>query len=42
VLTSVADGPPETASLVVRDLSAEGRDLLEEIADFVLGPFGWD
>jgi hypothetical protein len=42
VLTCVADGPPGTTTDVVRDLSLGGRDLLEEIADFVLGPFGWE
>jgi hypothetical protein len=44
VLTCVADGPPGTAATVVAQVSGltGGRDTLEEIADFVLGPFGWE
>ena len=44
VLTCVADGPPGTAATVVAQVSGltGGRDTLDEIADFVLGPFGWE
>jgi MucB/RseB N-terminal domain len=44
VLTCVADGPPGAAATVVAEVSglAGARDTLEQIADFVLGPFGWE
>lgn len=44
VLTAVADGPEETARAVVSDLSGstDKHDVLDDVADFVLGPFGWE
>jgi hypothetical protein len=44
VLTAVADGPPGVAKAVVADLANLDRDrnTLEEIADYILGPFGWE
>jgi hypothetical protein len=44
VLTAVADGPPGAARAVVADLAGLelDRSTLEEIADFILGPFGWE
>jgi hypothetical protein len=44
VLTAVADGPPGAAKAVVADLAGIDldRSTLEEIADYILGPFGWE
>lgn len=44
VLTVVADGPPGVAEAMVADLAGLDldRSTLEEIADYVLGPFGWE
>jgi hypothetical protein len=43
VLTCVGDAPPDRVWAVVRDLNTAGDgDILDDVADFVLAPFGWD
>ena len=44
VFTVVADGPPEAAQEALADLIGGGEDpsWLDDVADFVLGPFGWE
>ncbi len=44
VITAVADGPPGAARAVIDDLADQDddRSTLQEIADLVLEPFGWD
>jgi len=44
VLTAVADGPPGAAQAVVADLAGLDldRSTIQEIADYILGPFGWE
>jgi hypothetical protein len=44
VFTVVADGPPEAAREALADLigGGEHRSWLDDVADFVLGPFGWE
>jgi MucB/RseB family protein len=45
VMTCIADGPPEVASAAVARMNAtpaHDQGVLRDIADFVLGPFGWN
>ena len=41
VLTAVSDAPPDTVAAALESFTAS-RGFLPRVADFVLGPFGWD
>lgn len=42
-ITCVGDAPPDEIDAIVRNLrTADDDSILDDIADFVLGPFGWD
>lgn len=41
VLTAVSDAPPDTVAAALESVSAS-RGFLPRVADFVLGPFGWN
>ncbi|MEX2255149.1 MAG: sigma-E factor regulatory protein RseB domain-containing protein [Acidimicrobiia bacterium] len=42
VLTGVSDAPPDTVRAAVATIDGRDTGVLEDIADFVLGPFGWE
>jgi len=42
VYTCVSDAPTDVFDASVTALTAPERSSLERIADFVLGPFGWN
>jgi len=42
VFTCVSDAPTDVIDAAVTSLSAPERSALERVADFVLGPFGWN
>lgn len=42
VFTCVSDAPTDVIDAAVTALSAPERSTLERVADFVLGPFGWN
>jgi len=42
VFTCVSDAPTDVIDAAVKSLSAPQRSALERVADFVLGPFGWN
>jgi len=41
VLTAVSDAPPDSVAVALEGVEA-GRGFFPRVADFVLGPFGWD
>lgn len=41
VLTAISDAPPDTIAVALEGVTA-GRGFFPRVADFVLGPFGWD
>jgi len=41
-LTGVSDAPPEAVRGAVADVTTGGSDTVNDLIDFVLGPFGWD
>jgi sigma-E factor negative regulatory protein RseB len=41
-LTGVSDAPPEALREAVADVTSDSSDPLNDVIDFVLGPFGWD
>jgi sigma-E factor negative regulatory protein RseB len=41
VLTAVSDAPPDTVAAALESVGSS-RGLLPRVADFVLGPFGWE
>ncbi len=42
VITCVSDAPPDEVHRVVGDLLADDDSWVDDVADFVLGPFGWN
>lgn len=44
VLTAVGDGPPGALEAVIADISGadNGRGWVDDVANYVLGPFGWE
>jgi hypothetical protein len=42
VYTCVSDAPADVFDASVTALAAPERSALERVADFVLGPFGWN
>ena len=41
VLTAISDAPPDAVAVALEGVTS-GRGLIPRVADFVLGPFGWD
>lgn len=41
VLTAISDAPPDAVAVALEGVTS-GRGLFPRVADFVLGPFGWD
>jgi hypothetical protein len=42
VYTCVSDAPTDVVSNMADDLAAADRSTVQSVADFVLGPFGWN